>query len=269
MYRRIKKTTKHLILMAFLVIFSLITVLFMAVFYIKRETKNVYEIKLHEKELIIDENCRTAYIATCDIRAGDVVDEAKVEKRLTFSAQENELLLSDKELGQQALIDIPKGTHLSKFMVTPMSDIRDLREMFFREIELAGNIESNDMVDVRIRFPNGEDYIVLARKRVCLLDNSDHGCYLKLDEEEILRMSAAILDVSAYNGARIYTSEYIIPTLQPESIVTYVPGEEVMDLILNNPNILQVSYSDTLANSRKDLDNRLKGNIERREQWYE
>ena len=121
------------------------------------------------------------------------------------------------------------------------------------------------MVDIRIRYPNGEDYIVLSGKKIRLDNERFDKCYLQLDEREILMMSAAMYDTEVYRGTTLYTSRYLEPGIQTKSIVTYLPGAEMRELMIESPNVFgMVSES---VQERKNLEARLE--MKKKEMFYD
>lgn len=83
------------------------------------------------------------------------------------------------------------------------------------------------------------------------------NCFLWLNEEEILRMSSAIVDAYLYSGARIYTTKYIEPNVQEASKVTYEPSVSTLLLIEKDPNIVNTAANSLSKQVRKAMENRL------------
>lgn len=112
------------------------------------------------------------------------------------------------------------------------SDLR-FREMGF--IQLPGALSEQDVVDVRIQFPTGQDYILLAKKKVNSLASGT--VTMTLNESEILSLSSAIVDAYLHK-ASIYALLYVEPSLQAKAIPTYPANEAVLKLIKQDPNIV-------------------------------
>lgn len=112
------------------------------------------------------------------------------------------------------------------------SDLR-FREMSF--IQLPGALSEQDVVDVRIQFPTGQDYILLAKKKVRSLASGT--VTMTLNEGEILSLSSAIVDAYLHK-ASIYALLYVEPSLQAKAIPTYPANEAVLKLIKQDPNIV-------------------------------
>lgn len=196
-----------------------------------------YEAVLQEKNMLLQQNTRQVYVAVRDICVGECIETEMVELRRTLCSQTDELLFSEQDIGKEAVAAIRAGTFLNKSFVNQSGEVEGFREMCYRTIDLTGNITDYDVVDIRIRYPNGEDYIVLAGKQILLDEEVRDRCYLKVSEEELILMSAALVDVEQNNGTRIYTSKYPEPTLQEKSIVTYRPPEAIIELLEQSPNV--------------------------------
>jgi hypothetical protein len=142
-------------------------------------------------------------------------------------------------------------------MITDNIVTSELREVEYQVFNINSNIISNDIIDVRINFPNGESLIVLSKKAIKGITDGSVLCYLWLNAEEILRMSAAIVDAALYPGTLLITTKYIEPSIQEASEVTYTPSLAILDLLETDPNILERSSQELSKNVRKALENRL------------
>ena len=196
-----------------------------------------YAAAMQEKDMLLQQNTRQVYVAVRDICAGECIEAEMVELRRTLCSQTDELLFSEQDIGKEAVAPIRAGTFLNKALVNQSGDVEGLREMCYRTIDLTGNIADYDVVDIRIRYPDGEDYVVLAGKQIRLDEEAGDRCYLRVSEEELILMSAALVDVEQNNGTRIYTSKYPEPAIQEKSFVTYRPPEAIMELLEQSPNV--------------------------------
>lgn len=144
-------------------------------------------------------------------------------------------------------IDIKANTVVSASMFTKAEEqvSNDLREQEYNMISLPVNLEDKDTIDIRLRLPNGADYIVLTKKNVTIPKTADgymtNTVILKCSEAETMTMSAAIVDTYQMleAGAKLYAVKYTDPGLQETATATYLPSGAVMTLISTNPNIVQ------------------------------
>ena len=88
----------------------------------------------------------------------------------------------------------------------------DLRLQEFNMITLPSDLVDNDYIDVRVRFPSGEDYSVLVGKRV--ESYSNNTIFIKLNEDEILTMGSAIIEAYMLDGTKLYANKYVDPANQ-------------------------------------------------------
>ncbi|MBE5962303.1 MAG: hypothetical protein E7256_13140 [Lachnospiraceae bacterium] len=260
---RIRRTTKKHILQIIGVTILCLAVLFGGYYLIIHKMKTDFEVEKQELLAERDANKRYVYIAKDAIRAGTIITEEYFEEVYAYAGMENEYYISDDDMGKVLLLDIPQGTQVLKSMVSEQLEAKGMREVESDVIGLNNNLVDGDYVDIRLALPNGEDYIVLAKKSVHDLKRDESTeqlngvCYLWLNEEEILYLSASIVDAYLYQGAILYTTRYIEPSIQEASLVTYVPSLASIELISQDENILTKAKSEVKENLRKSLENRL------------
>lgn len=255
--RKLKRTTRQYIIVALICIIiiggaSLITIIIMT-----DQIRQEYEDRLIEAQNEKISNQRSVYVAEADISAGDVITEDCIKKLTVYASQPQNIYMQEDGFGKTALLDIPAGTHLLAGMLTDNSVSDELREVEYGTILVNSNITTDDYIDVRIMFPNGEDYIILSKKVLRGYSVDIGSCFLWLNEEEILRMASAAVDAYLYTGAKIYTTKYIEPSLQDGSYITYKPAISTLLLIQDNPNILVTAENALSQQVRKAMENRL------------
>lgn len=126
-----------------------------------------------------------------------------------------------------------------------------------RAVLLQTNLEDGDLVDVRLRYPNGEEYVVLAKRSCHEMDKIEGRVTFFLTEEEILCLSSSIVDCVQYD-ASLYTVRYLRDKKQISATVNYIPREDVCQLMVDNPNIIGESELYLQKKYRKPLEKRLK-----------
>ncbi len=254
---RLRRSTKQYIIVSLICIVMIGGAAVFTACVITRQIKDEYELLLTKANQELSLNQRNVYVAAADIAVGDTITQDKVEKRKVFSSQPQKNFITSKEIGSLALIDIPADTQIIYSMVTDPMISSELREVEYQVININSNINSNDTVDIRIFFQNGEDYVVLPKKVLRRYTEDMTSCFLWLTEEEIIRIRNAIVDAYLYTGAYLYTAKYIEPNIQQASIVTYTPSFEAIELIRENPNIVNTATNDLSVLVRKALENRL------------
>ena len=147
-------------------------------------------------------------------------------------------------------IDVPAGTIVTKNMIDEYDDqIKStdrIRE--FSMISLPSQLKNGDYIDIRLSIPNGQDYIVLSKKKI--LGCGSSTIWLRLNELELELMNSAIVENYTMSGSRLYALEYVEPGRQTESVPTYVASEDIIRLMAINPNITEEisnGYFDSLT----------------------
>jgi len=259
--KSLKRSTKQYIMVALICIVVIGGAAIFTSIVITSQIRDEYQALLKEAYYEIEINQRDVYVAIADIISGEVITPDKVEKKKVYSSQPQQTYIVKDEIGKIALINISSGTQVMNTMVTDNIISSELREIEYEVLNINSNIINNDTVDVRIFFPNGEDYIILSKKIVKGITLDSNSSLFWLSEEEILRMSSAIIDAYLYNGAKIYTTKYIEPNLQEASLITYEPSVSTLLLIQENPNILITATDELSKQVRKAMENRLAASL--------
>ena len=171
---------------------------------------------------------KEVYIAASGLPKGIVLTEENVSYGIIYSDEPMENFITEECFGMKLLVDVEAGTRLLKEMLQEVSE--NTRSVFFSEAEIAEHIQTGDRVDVRIRYNNAEDYIVLSDK-ILVRSESGKGMILELTEEEILLISSAISDCTRYKGTKLYVVEYPEHKLMEEGSSNYIANTEVLILL--------------------------------------
>ena len=130
----------------------------------------------------------------------------------------------------------------------------DLRKEEYNVISLPVDLQPDEYVDIRLRLPSGQDYIVVSKKKVTI--PVSNGAYLadtiqmNLTEDEILLMSAAIVENFEIAGSQLRATRYVEAGNQSEATVTYFPSNEIVELINRDPNIVQKAIAQIQNNAQ-------------------
>ena len=213
-----------------------------------------------EKAQLVDLQ-KTVYVAGSDLKSGESVTidsfvleavQSSVNKAeiisdddFSFVDEEGNVEIklnkdgSEKQKEVIMKVDVPKGTIVTKDMIADATeDIQDdVRIQEYNMIILPSELETGDYVDIRYSVPQGQDYIVLAKKKV--LKSTATGIWLKLTEDEILTMNNAIVDNYRTTGSMLRAIELPEPAIQEALEITYPVNSGVLELINANPNIVQ------------------------------
>lgn len=250
MLKKKLKTTRTILLIVCLALIAS----FVVIFLFKQKYDGAYN-KNSQLTNQINKNTKTVYVATQDIAVGDhLVDGINVVQQEMLNGMDETLFATEDDLGYSALIEIPTGSAVQKNMVAQEEITDDERIVEINSVNLTTTQHSNDIVDIRILFPNGEDYILLSKQTIHNLNGVTFQLYLT--EDEILTFNSAVVD--AYNyGAKIYTTKYIASQIQQDAIPYYPVKQETLDLINSDPNIVEVASNTLNAQARQNLDERM------------
>ena len=151
---------------------------------------------------------------------------------------EIDVLLDQELVGRVVKSNVSKNTPIldSLLYAKEGADAKDIRfvELNDNYLTIATDLQKGDYFDVRIQFPEGQDYSVLIGKKAEELTKDDmgtntgSGVYAKLSEEEILLLGSAIIEAYMEPGVRLYSTRYADPATQLyyETIEDYVKKYE-------------------------------------------
>ena len=161
-----------------------------------------------------------------------------------------------------AKLDLMKNTVVTANLVVQSDEVitDDVRREEYNMITLPVDLMTDDYVDIRVMFPNGQNFIVVSKALVEVPQNPD-GTYisdtiwLNLREDEILMMSSAIVEAYGVQGAKIYATKYAEPGMQAAATPNYVPNQDVLAEIQRDPNIVETAMNAIRARITQDAAN--------------
>lgn len=224
----------------------------------QQQLKEHYERQIEELQTIEEQSRRNVWVVARTIPAGDIITAEDLSS-ITMSEHlvpSGMITERDAAIGKSAKIELQPGTPLMSSMLHEGAPIpKDLRLQEFHVIQFPSNLKKGQFIDVRINFPTGEDFVLLAKKKAREL--SGNVIWLEMSELDILQTSSAMID--AYlQGARLYALPYIEPGLQETAIVNYPANPMVLDLMEHDPNLLEKATTELARQLRTTLD----GNLE-------
>ncbi len=218
-----------------------------ALTYVNNNKIDTYKSTVADLQQQITSNTRSVYVATANIKAGEqLVDGTNISADSIQSATDQSLFMTADQIGQVAQIDIDMGTPITKNMTEETVIEKDTRIVDVDSVLLASTDENNDMVDIRILFPDGTDYIVLAKQELRNVSGSSFQLYL--NEGQLLTLRSAVVD-AADLGATLYTTKYIQRNLQDAADAFYPVRSATLDIFNSNtdPNISDKFYAEAEA----------------------
>ena len=132
--------------------------------------------------------------------------------------------ITESDFGGVALVDIPAGTELTRSLFGYTQDIEVYKEIEYELGSIPGNIQAADHVDIRLKFPDGADYIVLSKKQIKELDTGRNKAVFDVNETEILIMDSALSMQGYMKGRFCICLSIRLPHLsQHHRLTTYHP----------------------------------------------
>ncbi|MFD1736226.1 hypothetical protein ACFSCX_06565 [Bacillus salitolerans] len=270
---KLRQRTKNLLLAGGIgaVVVGLIATGILFFMYQHLEKSEEEQIKQYEKELgelkAWAKEQERGYVVNVEVPPGTQLTAEMLEEVLLpeKTTAENILTFEDA-IGKYAKVHLtPKtlvtGSVVFEEEVTP----KDLRSAEYNFIILPSKLKKDEFIDIRIQFPNGNDYVLLSKKKV--KDLNEDVVHVEMKESEILTMSSAIVDAYLEN-AIIYALAYVDPYIQEPSIVTYPLKENVLQLITSSPNIINVAESELRSRGRSILEGNLQAMSEEEKMKY-
>lgn len=200
---------------------------------------------------------RNIYMSKEKAIAGTIINNETFYLTEMYSSIGQDQYISEEDIGKALMVDIEPNIPIMKAMVSEEIIQKDLREEELNMFLLPSNLAKYQYIDVRIGFPNGEDYIVLSKKKIRDLQLSNNTIWLWVDEKEILTLSSAIVDAYLNKGSKLYTVTYVAPAIQEKAILNYPVNSDVLKVIMDNPNILDEAKKSLSDEARKLLNERL------------
>lgn len=236
----------------------------------------IYQISNLNKKLEEEEALKVyAYVVSETIESGETLDMAKlqyVETNLGSVDTSNLVTVLETEVvvdptteleeivyTQKAKVDLNPGTVLTNDLLYEGEALTsDVRSQEFNVIQPPSQLKTGEYIDIRLRTPDGRDLIVVSYKQVTIPQiegiDSTNCMWIDLKEEEILMMSCAIVESYQMNGAKLYATRYVEPGIQEAAIPTYIPNDETITLIHNDPNIVQEAKNELITRYNQNSD---------------
>ena len=213
----------------------------------------------------------TVYVLSTDVSSGDnLFGKGNLMKVESTYAPNNAITSSNQGSyiteDSTAKISVRAGTVLTTDMVNSEGKEKtaDMRTQEYNMVILPSKLEKGETIDIRLRLPSGEDYIVLSKKHVKNTDSET--IWLEVSEDEIVTMSNAVVEAYRMEGSLLYATTYLDAGMQNASTPTYIASQDVISLMNSNPNItvtamnaLSQRYTEAARNQRNVINAALAG----------
>lgn len=110
-------------------------------------------------------------------------------------------------IGKVAKYSIAANVPVTDNMLTEDIISSDVRSQEINSVVMPSDLSEGECVDIRIMYPNGTDYIVLAQKIIKKIENTT--MWLELSEDERLLLNSAIVDSYLNQGTKLYATKYV------------------------------------------------------------
>lgn len=254
--KRIRKSTKQAICVGGGIILVLLVTFFVIYKIQITQIKTACRLEIESNEQILTDKRRVVFVVKNTLKPGTIIQKKNLSKTVIYSDIPDNQYFGLKDIGNKTLVTLEPDMPILRVMTTKSDVQNSTREQEFTEIKLSTNLKKDDLVDIRIAFPNGESYVVLSKKSINQLALDNNGCYLNLNAEELDRIQSAFVDAYV-NKATLYTVKYLEPSIQEASTVNYTPHQQVIDLINKDPNIVHIASKYLSESTRLDLEVRL------------
>ena len=201
------------------------------------------------KSKTVDNRTVAALYITIDNKEYEVQKEDETENYYIEKNNQKQYL----ELNSVPLIakvDMKKNTLITTDLLSKSDNMvqDDVRKQEYNMIVLPMDLSTGDYIDVRVMFPNGQDFIVVSKKEVEIPNiagvDSEDTIWINLSEDEILHMSCAIIDAAQVKGAKIYATRYTEAGMQAAATPTFPVNSATSALLQSDPNVLEKAMTE-------------------------
>ena len=187
----------------------------------------------------------TGYVLNTDVRAGEIVsldyfDQVTVPEKLILG------LITDVSQLENSYFrtSLQQGTVLTTEDINYTEVLDSERYMDLYLDQLPIGVQAGDIIDIRISFTYGEDFIALSGKKI---EEINSGVLkVKLNENEIVVYNSLLLDRLLYAGTQVYAVTYVDAGSQDVAETFYPINSMQSDLLLENPNALELSKQEMI-----------------------
>lgn len=145
-------------------------------------------------------------VLTRDILQGETITSDMVTTfRVHIKSVPNDV--ASAIAGKVAKFNLAANVPLTNSMLTDELMSADIRNQEINTAVLPTDLNEGENVDVRIMFPNGTDYVVLAQKKVTKIVGQT--MWLNISEAERLLLSSAMVDSYLRPGTKLYATKYV------------------------------------------------------------
>ena len=203
------------------------------------------------------------YMFAENISAGDIItNEMLTHCTLKIPKDKSICYITEKSsvVGQYAKTNYTKGMIATTDMFYQDSQRNTrYRTLDLLDIELPSSINVGELLEIRISFPNGEDYVVIRQlpvEAILTHEETAYGITVSISEEDLLRLSGARVDVNCYEGTYLYAAVYQAD-FDTVAEIDYPVNTDVFSLMQWDPNVVSLFTVDKEQQKRQLLEEHL------------
>lgn len=197
------------------------------------------------------------------VKKGDIITKENI-KTIEVNKIIPQIASKDEIIGQKTRLNLHDSMPITKSMIGENKSYeKDDRLYEFSFITLQKSLQVGDVVDIRIKFKTGEDYVVASKKEIFSIiepkdSNSKGFIEIALNENEILSMSSAFVDNAINPLCEVYVDRYVDAAIQTKSVCNYPINGDVAKLFKDNPNVVKNGNIEKHMAQRLILDKNMK-----------
>lgn len=224
-------------------------------------------------------------LAECQTRLSNIGEMVTIYKVVRDVKSGNEILQEDLEpidipcitaegyitdineiVGKYYVVNLKAGAKISDDVIVDYEMASDLRLLDVVVDEMPFGLEAGDYIDLRIVFPDGEDFLVLDKNKV--EDINGNTVKLLVRGSDFHSIESAYSDKALYTSTKLYLTQYLQSKVQESSKRYYPINLEALQAMTIDTNISVSNFKDRIKN-REELEIRLAENdsVEKAEKY--
>ncbi len=161
---------------------------------------------------------KSVAVLTRDVIQGEIISEDMLDEQpVHINTVPEGALDKNSVIGQTAKFNISAKVPITASMIGSEILSSDVRIQEINTVLMPSDLVEGDTIDIRLMYPNGTDYIVIAQKQVNKI--YDTTFWLYLSEDERLLLNSAIVDSFLNTGSKLYATVYADSDAQVKTAV--------------------------------------------------
>lgn len=160
---------------------------------------------------------KSVAVLTRDVIQGEIITEDILEEQpVHINTVPEGTLDKASVIGQTAKYNISAKVPITVSMIGNEIMSSDVRIQEINTVLMPSDLVEGDTIDIRLMYPDGTDYIVIAQKQVNKI--YDTTFWLYLSEDERLLLNSAIVDSYLNGGSKLYATVYADSDAQVKTV---------------------------------------------------